>query len=804
MSDPLERITLALAGRYRVDRLVGTGGMATVYLAEDQRHHRQVAVKVLRPELAYSIGVERFQREIGIAARLNHPHILPLLDSGTVPTEAGQPASAYYVMPFVEGESLRDRLTRDKRLPIEEALRFAREVADALDYAHRHGVVHRDIKPENILLSGGHAVVADFGIARALDEAGGGATITNPGTALGTPAYMSPEQVTGERDLDGRSDLYALASMLFEMLTGQPPFTGPMTAVLHRRLAEAAPRVTSIEPSVPAAVDNALARALERDPAKRFDSSLEFAAMLGADSAPAPRRRQLAVRVGAGALLLAAVLFAVTRLARPGRAEAISSLVIAPAVSESTVAYLSDGIQEAVADLLRRLPQLRVTAPSLVAQVRRQQPELNNLELGQRLKVGAVLTWDLSKVGDSVRVNAELMRIPGGDLISTVRYARHVSDVASMQGDIARMISDALRLQLTGSEKATIARRPTVSAEAYELYLRGKRLSLRGVSLGAEHAKILMDSAAYYAREAIARDSSFAQAQGLLGTYYFVSAFRGWRPFAEYVDSSASASRRALAADSTVGDPWINIISRQIYLDDDWPAAQASATAALRLGSHDAQVLQVSAIVVGEVEGRVDSAIVLSRRGIELEAFTPGLNTLGDLYLRAGKDDSAVVVLRRALEFDPSVPGPRRRLTVSLEHLKRFDEAIAVRREGGDSAGAAAYAKGLAEGGPAGYERVRREDLTRQLAAQLAAASAPYRIPQDTVPQLREERIVYLYAQLGDWTKAMDWVMKLRERRPKRFRLIVTNPLYAGLRSDPRFMALVREEGLEELLSGKR
>jgi hypothetical protein len=161
-------------------------------------------------------------------------------------------------------------------------------------------------------------------------------------------------------------------------------------------------------------------------------------------------------------------------------------------------------------------------------------------------------------------------------------------------------------------------------------------------------------------------------------------------------------------------------------------------------------------------------------------------------------------VLRRALEFDPSVPGPRRRLTVSLEHLKRFDEAIAVRREGGDSAGAAAYAKGLAEGGPAGYERVRREDLTRQLAVQLAAATAPYKIPQDTVPLFREDRIVYLYAQLGDWTKAMDWVVKLRERRPHRFRLYVANPLFAGLRSDPRFTALVREDGLEGLLSGKR
>jgi eukaryotic-like serine/threonine-protein kinase len=217
-----QQLTTALADRYRIDRELGAGGMATVYLAEDLKHHRKVAIKVLKPDLAASLGADRFLREIETTANLRHPHILPLYDSGA----AGE--FLFYVMPFVEGESLRDRLTRERQLPLDDALRIAREVADALGYAHSRGVVHRDIKPENILLENGHAVVADFGIARALSAAGGD-RLTQTGLAVGTPVYMSPEQAAADADIDGRSDLYSLGCVLYEMLGGQPPFTGPTT-----------------------------------------------------------------------------------------------------------------------------------------------------------------------------------------------------------------------------------------------------------------------------------------------------------------------------------------------------------------------------------------------------------------------------------------------------------------------------------------------------------------------------------------------------------------------------------------------
>jgi eukaryotic-like serine/threonine-protein kinase len=806
MSDVPDSIRDALRGRYRVERLLGEGGMATVYLAQDERHDRLVAVKVLRPELAATIGVERFNREIAIAARLNHPHILPLLDSGPLDLGPGRPASIFYVMPYVEGESLRDRLLREGKLPAPVALRLAREVADALDHAHRHGVIHRDIKPENILLSEQHAVVADFGIARALDQASAG-TITHPGQAIGTPAYMSPEQVTGEREIDGRTDLYALGCTLFEMLSGQSPWSGgTVSAMLTRRLAEPPPRIRTLDPSISAAVETALLKALAREPELRFSTPADFAAALETTGSQPisliPRgRRRTALVAAVG--LLAVVLFGLTRLAGVGHADAITSIAIAPsalAARDSSIGYLTEGIQGEVANLLRRLPQLRVTAPSVVSQLQRQKPDLSYLQLGEQLKVAAVLTWDLTMARDSVLVFAELLKIPGGDLLWSLRYAQPKAELATLQGTLARMVSDSLRLQLTGVEYATMTRRPTASAEAYDLYLRGQQLYLRSSPLNAGNARILSDSALHYTKAAIVIDPNFGEPQGLLATLYFVQAFRGWGPFAEYMDSSAVVGRRAFALDSTLGDPWVNMITGAIYLDDDWTAARTASERALRAANHDPQVLFYAGIVFGEVEGQLDTAIALARRAAELQPATLFLNTLGDLYMRAGKYDSAVSVLRRALEFDPSVPGPRRRLIMSLEHLKRYDEAIGARRQGGDSAGAAVYARALADAGPAGYERVRREDLQRQLLPLLAPVSRPYKLPDDTVPQLREEKIAERYAQLGEWSKAMDWVLAEFAHRPRRFRLFVTNPLYDGLRSDPRFLPLVRKEGLEAVL----
>ncbi|HJP55435.1 MAG TPA: serine/threonine-protein kinase, partial [Gemmatimonadales bacterium] len=279
MSDPLpgslERLTAALAGRYRLERELGQGGMATVYLAEDIRHRRQVAIKVLRPDLTAALGPDRFTQEIEIAARLQHPHILGVFDSGSAD------GFLYYVMPYVEGESLRERLSRQGELPAHEAVRLLSEIADALGYAHSRGVVHRDIKPENVMLSGRHALVMDFGVAKAVNEASGQNRLTTLGVALGTPAYMAPEQASADPHLDHRVDIYALGVMGYELLAGRPPFTGASPQqVLAAHVMQAPELLSSHRPSLSPALTGVIMKALEKRPADRWQSAEEMLAHL--------------------------------------------------------------------------------------------------------------------------------------------------------------------------------------------------------------------------------------------------------------------------------------------------------------------------------------------------------------------------------------------------------------------------------------------------------------------------------------------------------------------------------------------
>src|SRR5437899_6388736 len=375
LSDLAGRLEVALTGRYAIGRRVGHGGTALVFLGRDPKHARPVAIKVLRPELAVALRADRFRRRINFTARLNLRHILPLLDSGEA---AG---FLYYVMPYVEGESLRDRLVREPQLPVEEALLIAREVADALEYAHQHGVVHRDIKPENILISAGHAVVADFGIARAI-QAAGAPTVTQTGILLGTPAYMSPEQAAGDSELDGRSDIYSLGCVLYEMWAGAPPFTASTAqAVIAMRFTHRPPEVSSVRDGVPLWGSRAVARALARDPAERYATAAQLAAALIAPEPGSPVQREAPTD------------------------KSIAVLPFTNMSSDPEIEYFGDGIAEEIINVLARLPGLRVAGRSSAFSFKGKHENLR--VIGDKLAVGTVLEGSVRKAGAQLRITGQ-------------------------------------------------------------------------------------------------------------------------------------------------------------------------------------------------------------------------------------------------------------------------------------------------------------------------------------------------------------------------------------------------------------
>src|SRR3989454_209161 len=370
-----EALSAALGDRYRIERVLGRGGMATVYVAEDLRHRRQVAIKVLRPDVAAAIGADRFLREIAIAARLTHPHVLPLIDSGQAD------GSLYYVMPYVRGETLRERLVREQRFALKDALRIAREVGAGLDYAHREGFVHRDVKPENVLLADGHAVLADFGIARAIFQAGG-EHVTEVGLAIGTPEYMSPEQAAGDRELDGRCDEYALACVVYEMLAGAPPFSGDSArAIVAKHLSEPPAPLRARRPDAPAAVEQALARALAKDPADRFATIAEFTTALEQ------------TRPGAVPSLV-------------GKTRSIAVLPFVNASADPDNEYLSDGISDELINALTKVDGLRIASRTSAFALKGKPQDIR--AIGALLGVSAVLEGTVRQSGDRDRKSTRL------------------------------------------------------------------------------------------------------------------------------------------------------------------------------------------------------------------------------------------------------------------------------------------------------------------------------------------------------------------------------------------------------------
>jgi eukaryotic-like serine/threonine-protein kinase len=801
---PANALRAGLADRYRIERELGVGGMAVVYLARDLQRDRDVALKVLRSEVGIAFGAERFDREIRLASRLVHPNILPLLDSGRVPASADADGRLWYTMPFVEGESLRDRLKREKQLPLDEAVRLTTEIADALGHAHAQGILHRDIKPENILLAAGHALVADFGIARALGETD--QRITGSGFTLGTPGYMSPEQASGERDLDARSDLYALASVTYEMLAGEPPFTGPSAqAVIARRLSQPAPSLRIIRPGIPASVDAALQRALALAPADRFATTTEFSRALSAASSgvtAAPRglhARSRWAMIAGGAALLVTAFVAIWRQPPPPPAnntddsDAIRLAVlpfrlIGPDTADR---YLAEGITEEVTSALANLGGLRVIDRASVAQYAAGETPARAMRAA--LSVDAVIDGVLQKAGDVIRVRVRLID-------PTTEYARwsqswdHTArDVFRVQSEVATRVAGVLRIQLAERESRSLARPPTTNPDAYDAYLRALA---RDRSTGMRVRSVISDSIRADLARAVQLDSTFATAWGQLAAELVESVFlfgsvSSHDADAARLDQADRAIQTALSLDSNVAIAW------KARHDLKWNAVR---------GWH-----------FGEALADVRHALALQ------PSLVAAHNALGSLYFHYGFTQEARDELEASLSLDPRdgcddltrcTGFSKPRIARVLWYEQKFDSALAVYESipfvGGfvwEKAvvlnGVERPADGLAVldsapvvGDQESSDRAAARALLyaaqgreKESLASLEAAMAP------TVGRSHfhhaQFSIACAYARLGRKADAVEWLRRTAENGMPNYPLFRNDPNLRGLQGDPGYERLM-------------
>jgi serine/threonine-protein kinase len=735
-----ERLTAALAGRYTIERELGAGGMATVYLADDLKHHRKVALKVLRPEVAAALGHERFLREIQITAGLNHPHILPLYDSG----EAG--GFLFYVMPHVTGESLRQRLTRESQLPVEEALRITRHAGAALEYAHARGVIHRDIKPENILIHEGEAMVADFGIALAVTEAG--TRLTEMGLSVGTPEYMSPEQSSGERELDARSDVYSLGSVLYEMLTGEPPYTGHNArVVMAKRFTNPVPVARTLRPGIPPGVEHALARALALAPADRFASA---AAFVGALENPLEGRPVL---------------------------PSVAVLPFLNLSADPENEFFADGITEDVIAQLSKIRALKVISRTSVMRFKKREQSLR--EIGAKLEAGTVVEGSVRRAGDRVRIVAQLVDAANDRHLWVGTYDRQLTDIFAIQSDVALRIAAALAAELSPDEKARIGKEPTSDLVAYQLYLQGRscyiRFTQEGITKGIE-----------YFEQAIARDPGYALAYATIASANIElglgAGTSALRPDEAYRRARVAVAR-ALELDSGLAEAHLALGFLKYVCDFDWVGAEREFQRALELNPNSADTYDVYGRMLSALE-RHDEALAMTQRAQQLDPMAHRQD-LSSVLLRMQRYEEAVQTSRRGVEFLPNDPRGRSTLGWALIRSGKAEAGVAeLERSVALAPGSSFY---LAQLGQAYAETGRIADARAVLRQLQEMGKDHYVSPY---------HLAYIYTGLGEPDAALDWLERAYEDRAGGIYGIKASFLFMPLRNHPRFAALVKKMNL--------
>jgi serine/threonine-protein kinase len=744
---------LALPGRYAIERELGRGGMATVYLAQDLRHDRPVAIKVLREELAAAIGAERFAREIRLLARLRHPFILPLHDSGEADGQL------YYVMPYIDGESLAARLGRTGRLAVGDAVEITREIADALNYAHGEGVVHRDVKPENILLTRqGHALLADFGIARGgMTAADGDDRLTRVGVAVGTPTYMSPEQISAE-EVTSASDIYSLGATFFEMVAGRPPFVSdtPTSRLALQHLVAPVPTLASVGAMVSPTIEAAVRQALAKEPAERFASASAFAAALATGG-------------------VATTTLSLERPVAP-QPESLVVLPLANISGDQESEYLSEGLTDQLIGTLARIGGLRVISRTSAFAFKGKNLPLR--EIGRQLNVGYALEGAVRRAGERLRISAQLVRISDDSPVWSETYERRMTDMFEVQDDIARRITSTLTrtLKLTPVPTPAPAAVPR-NLEAYNKYLLGRYQWNKRTPSGLQEARALFE-------QAIDADPGFAPAYSGLAdaTALMVSS---WLATTELYQTSIAAAERAVALDPLLAEGHASLGFVRLHAQWDWTGAEAELRQAIALNPSYISARQWLSTFLSST-GRFNEALPLAEGAVQLDPLSILARVnLGNVYVFADQYAEAERHYRQAVAMEPGFESAQTWLAIALAAQGK-EEAESVAR----------VAIGLNASDPAA------EGVLSFIYALLGRTTEAEEVQQRFLGLMTDTPLfaAFISAALGREEATFVWLERAYDKREQWMYSIQGQPAFRRYRNHPRFRELVKRMGLPEAL----